>query len=191
MSGVAFNKSWSFTRPLNWADRLAKQLEFAGESEAEMLEFLENANAADLVKAEELILSDKEKYGMHIAFPFGPVVEPYESQNCFIPKDPVLLAREAWSKNMDCIIGYTSFEGLIMSFIEKLPVFEKFIDAVKKNVAFFAPLNELGLDENSDLAKSLGKKIKEIYFGLLQPTKSNMEPYYYVSPCELLFLYNC
>lgn len=46
-------------------------------------------------------------------FTFGPVVEPYESEQCFLSKEPKLLARNAWSKNMPMIIGGCSDEGLL------------------------------------------------------------------------------
>lgn len=47
-------------------------------------------------------------------FPFGPVIEPYETENSVIPQDPLLMIEVAWSRDIDLIIGCTSDEGLII-----------------------------------------------------------------------------
>lgn len=179
MSGVSFNKVWSFTPPLNWAERLARHLGFRGRGEKEILEFLEATEAADLVIGESQLLTREEKYGFHLMFPFGPVVEPYKNEKTFVPSDPIVMAREAWSKDIDCIIGAVSFEGLGKSFIENENDFDDYINTVKDNVAYFAPV-ELKLDVNSEKAKSLGRKIREVYYGDKEPSRNNTEHYYHV-----------
>lgn len=58
-----------------------------------------------------VISQDRKRY---VFFTFGPVIEPYESEQCFLSKDPKLIARNnAWSKNIPMIIGGCSDEGLL------------------------------------------------------------------------------
>lgn len=178
MSGVAFN-SWTFAPPSNWAERLAKYMGWAGRNEAEMLEFFESCDSFDMIKAQSNIFTKEEKYGLHVLFSFSPVIEPYTSENCFIPKSPILMSREAWSKEIDCIIGATSFEGLINGFIEKYDI-DEHLKVAKENVAYFAPLTDLKINANSEEAKNYGRKIKSIYFGDEEFTTENVEKYYHV-----------
>lgn len=178
MSGVAFNQ-WAVAPSLNWAERLAHQMGWNGGNETELLEFLESSEPFDFVAAEKKMLTDNELYGLHVMFPFGPVVEPVWSVNSFIPENPVLMARKAWSKDIDCIIGATSFEGLYDACVTDSN--DGQVNAVRDNVAFFAPLNELQLNETSETAKIYGRKIKEIYYGNDEPSKANIEFYHQVN----------
>lgn len=178
MSGVAFNQ-WVFAPPSNYAERLARVLGWNGSGESELLEFLESQSPVDFAEAEKKVLTDMEVYGLHVMFPFLPVVEPAWSNNNFIPKKPVLMARDAWSKDIDCIVGATSFEGLFDSIFTETD--DGAINALRGNVAYFAPLNELQVNETSEAAARYGEKIREIYYGSLEPAKSNMERYLAVS----------
>lgn len=47
--------------------------------------------------------------------PFGPQIEPYQTNNCFITKDPLLMARESWFEDSDFMIGGCSNEGEILT----------------------------------------------------------------------------
>lgn len=179
MSGVVYS-SWVFAPPLNYAKRLAMQLGWNGSTEANMLNFLENRKPFELIAASGNILTRDEKYGFLIPFPFGPVVEPLWSKNSFISQNPTRMARSAWSKDIDCIIGVTSFEGLFQAFREYQDDANEYIDVFNENVAFYAPLIELGVKENSVEGKTYGKKIKEIYYKDKEMTKDNLIPYYQV-----------
>lgn len=111
--------------------------------------------------------------------PFGPQIEAYVTENCFIPKDPLLMAREAWSnETIDCLIGGVSNEGLIMGFeIEALndpSVFE-----VMEDSKYFAPLLETGFDADDPRSVEYGKVLKQTYYGCLKPSISNKEGYFY------------
>ena len=47
-------------------------------------------------------------------FPFGPIIEPFSSEQSFISKDPKILHRTAWGNQIPIIIGGTSDEGLVI-----------------------------------------------------------------------------
>lgn len=105
MSGNAFCKAWASIPPRDWALKLAKELGYSGKAnEKEVLEYLEKPNGLAIVHAAKRVLKFEEEIGSHILYAFGPCVEPYISENCFIPKDPVLMAREAWSGDVDMLI---------------------------------------------------------------------------------------
>jgi cholinesterase len=180
MSGCAFS-SWAMAPPSNWAERLAKHLGWAGDSEANLLEFLEACDSFDMIKAQTQIFTEEESAGFHVLFSFAPVIEPFESENCFISKDLVLMAREAWSKDVDFIIGATSFEGIINAHIHQSELFEVHKKISDDNVGYFAPVRDLKIDANSEKSKEYGRKIKKLYFGEEEFTKENVEKYYRVS----------
>jgi cholinesterase len=77
-----------------------------------VLELLESVEANQIVNASQTLLTVEEEFGENLMIPFGPTIEPYLSNNCFVPEDPVLMAKKAWSNQIDSIMGVTSFEGL-------------------------------------------------------------------------------
>lgn len=180
MSGNAFC-TWALTAPSNWAERFARHLGWTGESEEQLLNFLEALDSKTMIKAQTELFTSEEFAGMHILFPFLPVVEPYESESCFISKDLISMSREAWSKDVDCIIGSTSFESIIDSHIGKSDLFEVHKKIHDENVGYFAPVKELKIDVTSEKAKEYGGKLRKFYFGDEEFTKENVEKYYHVN----------
>lgn len=173
MSGSAFN---SLIPRRDFAQRLAKELGWNGiGGEKAILEFLESADAEKIVQASGRVLTTEEEFGEHISIPFGPVIEPYVSDNCFIPKEPVLMAREAWSNGIDSIMGMASFEGLFRAKYE----LEK-ASSTLQNFDYFTLVRQMAVDIRSDKISEYGEKIKQIYFGMLLPSPANEEPYYHV-----------
>lgn len=173
MSGCAFNKTWSLPPKKNFAQRLGKKLgwdESGGEKK--LLDILESADPFDLMQqsSPNSILSDEE-FAEFFIYGFCPVIEPYSTETTFIDQDPVLMAREAWSKDINCIIGATTFEGAFAAIFERK---EKFIDVFEK-ASYFSPLRELGLSIEDVEAARFGTRIKKIYFEYAHLTNTNYE----------------
>jgi carboxylesterase type B len=171
MSGCAFNKSWSLTRNRDFTRRLAKTVgwdEVGGDKE--LLEFLENAEVDDIINATKDIFNDEEKYNLGLLIAFGPVVEPYVSENCFIPEDPVLMARNAWGNDIDLMIGACSIESLMtVLFADKIG-----LELSKVSECFTENLPRLlEIDPKSDKFNQYKKDIQKIYYGLTQPSEVN------------------
>lgn len=178
MSGSAFNRTWSFASRNNQAYRLAAILGWKGDSrnEKEILEFLEGVSAFELDNASKELMSAEERNGYGILVPFAPVVEPYQTKNCVVSKEPIEMAREAWSNSIDIIVMSTSFEGLLKAFVEEDRTYE-----LLQNPSYFAPLNDLKLKPNDSKAIRLGLKIKHLYFGRgSEPSSENQEQYFKV-----------
>lgn len=176
MSGCAFNKTWTLPPRKNFVQRLGKKLgwdECGGE--IKLLEVLEAADPFELMKqsSPENILT-KEDFAEFIINSFCPVVEPYVSETTFIHDDPVLMAREAWSRNISCIIGGSSLEGVFSTIFERKASFIEFFE----NSNYFAPITELLLNVNSDEALRYGSRIKKIYFEYAHMTNTNYELFY-------------
>lgn len=179
MSGSAFNRTWSFTSRNKQAQRLAQILGWKGDpkNEKDILEFLESVPAFELDDASKLLMSAEEQHGFGILVPFAPVIEPYETENSIISKEPIEMAREAWSKDIDIIVMGTSFEGLLRAFVEEEKAF-----SYLENPSFFAPLNDLNLSPNDPRAIKAGTRIRELYYGHgIQPSIENQEQYLKVS----------
>lgn len=112
MSGTAYSH-WALSPVKDWTQRIAKKLGWNGEGgDKACLDVLQRAPHDAIIKVQEscLTLEDRKKF---VLFPFGPVVEPYESTQCFLKKDPKELAATAWSKHIPLIVGTCSEEGLL------------------------------------------------------------------------------
>jgi carboxylesterase type B len=138
-SGNAFDP-WAFPPSSNFAERLGQVLGFNGTTEAELLYFLEQDPAQQLV------------------------IEPAWSKTPFLTKDPVVAARTAWSNSIDAISMTNSFEGLFLAFKEYAGDVSSIITTFNSNPANFAPLYALNLDPTTYQAKIYGQRIKDLYF---------------------------
>lgn len=174
MSGSVFNRTWSFARRNKQAQRLAEILGWKGDpqNEKEILEFLETIPAFELDDASKTLMSFEEQHGLGIMVPFAPVIEPYETENCVISKEPIEMAREAWSNSIDIIVMGTSFEGLHRAFIEEEKAYE-----LLQTPSYFAPLNDLNLKPSDDEAIKLGTRIRDLYYSSGLPSIDNQEQY--------------
>lgn len=179
MSGSAFNKTWSLTNRDNQAERLARKLGWKGKAgdESGILDFLEDVPAFDLDEASYKILSDEEFFGYGVLVSFGPVIEPYVTNTCIVSKEPLEMAREAWTNKIDIIVMGASFEGLLRAFDreEKAAYF-------LHNPSYFAPLLDLNLKPTDEKAFDFGRRIKKLYYQDGQePSVENQEQYLRVS----------
>lgn len=116
MSASALNPWASIKKPPVYNLKLAQLLGYQGtESDEEAIfKTISSVDPQTLTLASLELLSQKEKL-LDIGFwsPFLPTVEPYESEQCFLPKAILELGRHAWSKDIDVIIGGVSDEGLL------------------------------------------------------------------------------
>lgn len=186
MSGSAFNRTWSFASRNKQAQRLAEILGWKGDpkNENEILEFLESVPAFELDSASAKLMSAQEQSGLGIIVPFAPIIEPYQTENCVISKEPIEMAREAWSNSIDIMVTGTSFEGLLMAFIEEEAAY-----SFLENPSYFAPLNDLNLGHNDAEAIKLGTRIRDLYYGVGSlPSVENQEQYLKVRQIRIDFL---
>ena len=175
MSGSVLNKNWSLVDRENQAERLARLLGWKGRggNETEILEFLEDVPAFEIDTAAKSLLTEEEQHGYGLIIPFGPVIEPYETENCVVSKDPLEMAREAWTNEIDLIVTGASFEGIFKAFYGEDKVVE-----FLANPSYFAPLKELNLTPEDPKAVEYGKKIKNLYYEDGQePSLENQKQY--------------
>jgi carboxylesterase type B len=162
-SGAAFDP-WAIPPISNFAERLGQVMGFNGSTESQLLAFLEQMPAQQLVFAKDYVLTYEEKYGKLIDVIVGPVVEPSWSQTPFLTKDPVTDARTAWSNRIDAIFVANSFEGLFQALKEYSEDVDLYIETLNSNSAYFASLVNLKLNATSLQAKAFGQRIKDLYF---------------------------
>lgn len=177
MSGTSFIKAWPFAVRKDLTERLAKSLGWDGEGgEKGILEVLENADARELVTKSKL-LTPEEIFVDHTTFPFTPVIEPYVNEKTFLGKDPVLLGRDSWSNNIDCLLGGTSNEGgMMLMWIDQVNLEEILRDPISLTL-----IREVGLDitkpEDKQKATEYGEKLKKLYFGESSPSSETIKQY--------------
>lgn len=112
MSGTCF-APFAISPEKDWLQRLAKKLGWNGEGgEAACYAILKRASPKAIIKMQEelLTLDDRKQFNL---LPFSPVVEPYESEQCFLNKYPKDLIDNAWSKHIPLLTGICSNEGFI------------------------------------------------------------------------------
>lgn len=164
MSGTSFIKTWPFADKKELTERLAKGLGWDGTGgERKILEVLENAEAKQIVEVEMSLLTKEEFFQEYILFPFTPVIEPYVSENTFMAVDPVLMGRKAWSNDIDCMIGATSLEGVLMGLSPDFPHFYDFIQNSDALVTRELKLNASNPSDQQKITK-YGKKLRKLYF---------------------------
>lgn len=156
-------------------ERLAKSLGWDGTGgERKILEVLEAADAKKIVAIEKNLLTKEEIFLEHILFPFTPVIEPYETANSFLLKDPVLLLSGAWSNDIDCLLGGTSLEGGMM------PMFEEGWPEVLQNPLAFIknPSRELNskICDNERIS-ILNEKMRKLYVDESSPANEGVHQF--------------
>ncbi|XP_053667301.1 esterase B1-like [Anopheles marshallii] len=172
MSGCTLN-NWSTAPRRGIAERLARALGWNGKGgEAEAFKVLMEASAEDIVKKQDLLLTPNELEN-RLLFAFGPVVEPYLTKNTFIPKKPLEMCREAWSNDIDILIGGNAEEGLFcLSSIKENPAIMENL----KNFEYLVP-TELELVRASQLCREYGLRLKKFYYGETKPSFDNRDGY--------------
>lgn len=188
MSGTAFCKQWGMiprSRCRTIVENLGRKLGWKGNlgDEKNLLEFLEEVPAYDIINASKNVLSKEDFFVNQMMFPFTPVIEPYLSKNCMIPKDPVEMAKTSWSNEIDILFTGTSFEGIIRGIVNVKAA----VAYLNKNPACFVPLLDLNLKSTDPIARELGIRLKNLYFptGIESP-EENREAYLRFSS-EFLF----
>lgn len=150
MALCAFNKVIARTPPGNWNEKAAKHLGYEGDySEKSLLEFFESVDDKKLGAVAMTLTTDAEKYCEGVLNAFAPVIEPYVNEKTFISEEAVIMARKAWSKDIDIIVGANSFEGSLMAMLG-----DKATEFMRDNESCFAPLSDLKLKPNDELAKN-------------------------------------
>lgn len=112
MSGTAY-APWAVSSDEEWAEKLAKKLGWDGKGgESACLAVLQKASPRSIVKMQEKITT-LEDYKQMKLIPFSPVIEPYESEQCFLKKYSKDLGDSAWSKNVPVLTGICANEGFV------------------------------------------------------------------------------
>ncbi|EDW81349.2 uncharacterized protein Dwil_GK11072 [Drosophila willistoni] len=167
MSGT-FHNLWAITPPADFAYRLAKHHGYKGENnDAKILKYLQGVPPLQLVNYNLLTLED-HKNGLINAF--GPTVEPFVTEDCFMPKVPVEMAREAWSNEIPAMLGGTSFEGL---FLYPGVVANSTLDFLPKDLLSVVPY-EVRVKNTKEKNSEYSKMLIELYFGKATPNSELM-----------------
>lgn len=152
---------WVLPSPNQWAYRLAKSLGYLGKNNSkDILEFLQEISAPDIQKAVPTILNKQEKHD-RVLFAFGPVIEPYKTEDSVLTEDPYERLRETWSNEIPLMIGGTSFEGLL--FYPEVMRRKATLDEVDdcENLLPF----DIPVERNTSESKEMSLKLKSWYFG--------------------------
>ncbi|XP_070500358.1 esterase B1-like [Chironomus tepperi] len=164
MSGTSLCQTWGLipqSTCRKHAERLAEKLGWTGQSgdQKSLLDFLEKPSADEIVKVTNDLLTPEEKLKYGFYSPFTPVVEPYITENCLIPEDPIKMMETCWTNDIDILFTGNSLEGVLRN--------EGHLDLgveIFNNPAYALPLLELQLDPSDQRANELGLKIKNLYF---------------------------
>lgn len=174
MSGTAFS-TWSVMPPNDLCLVLSKATgwdETGGEKGA--YQHLMSVDAETIMMKSKTVMT-KEYLLQGILFPFGPVVETYESESCFMIEHPVKLARNAWSKNIDIIIGNTTNEGIFQAANENFMMYK-----LVPSYHLVVPADARTGRSESVLTEN-GKSIKKLYNDFCELSPENCQPFFDVS----------
>lgn len=173
MSGNVFC-SWGVTPPNHLSIDLARVTGWDGNGGEEgALAHLMAVDPETLTKLSTTLLTH-EQYSQGIVLPFAPIVEPYVSDTCMIRDNPVKQARNAWSKNIDIIIGHTSNEGSMEARSNNFDIYK-----ISNDFRLFIPYNTRNKSEST--LENEVKSIKKLYNDFDKLYKDNLQQYFDVS----------
>lgn len=164
LSGSAISKRFPESN-VESALRLAMKLGYDGkDQEKGILECLENANESDILEAYESLLAAGE------ISRFLPIVEPYQTDNSFLTKDPFEMARDCWGNDIDVIIGNTTIESVFMM---------KFDRNLEKGVTDKAIFQKLIMEyinlKDADRGEYYGALLKQLYCNAEEVSWENID----------------
>lgn len=171
--------SWAICPVPNLPHRLAEHLGMKNveqSKDSKVLEFLQSLPADRLVKP--YLLKESEELDGCI-FQFGPVIEPYFTGNCVIPKHPSEMLSNAWGNKIPLLISGASFEGLLM--YDRVHRTPHLLTKLKAQPHLLLPL-EIKQTVNKSTANSMGKRLKRLHFG---DHPLDMEPVSVAAFCEV------
>lgn len=164
MSGSALCY-WVNMPQTDMAYRLAKFHGYNGDNiDAEVLSFLQQLEPAKLVQ--HSLLNEEERRKLYM-FPFGPIVEPYISENSVLSQRPFELLKNTWSNRIPIIIGANSFEGLYM--YQRLKMFPQIMRTLINDPERILPEDAKAV-HTSDERQAMGEKLLKLFFGAKTPS---------------------
>lgn len=170
-SGSAFNPWAGAPANSDYSLELAKSLGWNGEGgDSAAFNVIASADIRKVYEASDQLVSklDGKVFGFVILSPFLPKVEPYESDFCFLPKPVLELGRDAWSKDIDIIIGGTADEGLMFC----MNISPEAYNLIKQNSRYLVPVN-VREKLNEHESKASGDILRNVYFWKSDPTDEN------------------
>lgn len=171
MSGCALNPWSTVDRKLGIAQRFALRLGWKPNSNENILAFLQNVPAEDIVREQDHLLSDDEK-AKHIHYPFGPVVETFEDDDSVISASPLSMVQneQCWShlSQVPVLILATSDEGLYLR--------HELIDRRIEDVVGYLK-NLVPFDLDSRMHEDVVNKLNALYFQSNVISLENVQPF--------------
>ncbi|XP_055612207.1 esterase E4-like [Uranotaenia lowii] len=155
-SGVACYESFFQKDPSIKARKLAQCLGYTGQDDAKVLETLQNAPAALLIKHSNDTLDDQEK-DLAFTLPFRPVVEDQLTDDSIITDFPENILKQYDTIRMPLINGCTDGEGLLAlrMLMSRLRVLDQDSTRLVPQLMGSPP----GMDK-----AALGEEIRRFYF---------------------------
>ena len=176
MGGNVIQNGVGYIPRLQWAQRLAERLGFNSTNETAILEFLEQADPVELVIEQHNILPPESELA-GLGFAFGPTQEPYETEGTFLIEDLLPMVQNAWGNEIEFMLGQTSNEVLgvaitLRAVPDFLPAFADFQNYIPR---------QLDVERNTEKSLKYAEMIKRTYYGILEPTITNIDGMMFVS----------
>lgn len=167
MAGAAL----SVVRRNNWPQMLVERMNSGATTDSEILTFLENADPVDVIRTVQSFSSFEASLTGNSVITYGPTVEPYETPNAFLTDSVRDIISDAWSNEIDIMIGANSGEAL--SYI--LPRRSQ-----PENVEFLSNFQnyiprELNVTRDSEKSFEYAEMIKQTYYGMMEPSITNID----------------
>ncbi|XP_068155852.1 esterase B1 isoform X1 [Drosophila tropicalis] len=156
--------SWALCPITNLPNRLAAVLGMEDADKASdiaVLEYLQSVPGDQLVKP--YLLSQSEHLD-DCVFQFGPMVEPYMSEHCVLPKQPYELLATAWGNKIPVMMSGTSYEGLLM--YGRVQMAPYLLTSLKDQPEHMLPL-EVKQSLPQKYARDMARRLQETHFGEL------------------------
>lgn len=174
-SGNAFSPFAQRPKNMDFAAILARNLGWNGEGGVDgMMAVVLAADARSIVMCQgQLELDENQKGKM---YGFVPGIEPYTdggSAECFMPQDPIEMAKTAWGNAIPLLTGCNTHEAYFY-YKEWMKVPNQFqMERVFVNPIPCAARERMSEAERLDWAD----RIQKFYYGTTEPSIDNIEPF--------------
>ncbi|XP_020813846.1 esterase B1-like [Drosophila serrata] len=110
-SGCALSE-WVTNPESNWGLRLAQNMGYrGGEQDVDVFRFLNQFSSFEIASCDQNLVTQDEVRSF-LLYAFGPVVEPYETDQSVILRRHIDQLPKAWGNDIPVLMGGNSFEGL-------------------------------------------------------------------------------
>lgn len=162
VSGSTLSAQFFVEDPLQYAFKLGKYMGHHTNNIEDLMNFLSQAKAFDIVDANEKM--DKNESPVANYFHFAPSIEEYiEGEEILLHDTPERLLESGEFEQIPSLVGFNTDEGLHL--LKNVKNFAQHLDSMNDVFEYLQPPDLFRCNKSPQIKKSILNRIKQFYFG--------------------------